>query len=457
MSSSSREDVVGVFEALDADLDRALELSFDALSTPERLALLGRCERLRRRLPAIEHPLINGVAEQADHTELGGKLPWALADRLRVTRGEARRRIDEAAELGPRHAMTGEQLEPVLTATAAAQRGGILGPAHVQVIRGFFHHLPVDVDIETREKAEAHLVGLAGQYRPDQLAKLADRLADCLNPDGNFTDVDRAQRQTLIMGRQGPDGMSPIKGWLTPDARATLDAVFARWAAPAMCNPNDETPCVDGTPTRAAIDGDHRSAGQRNHDALTALGRAMLMSGKLGQHNGLRASIVVSTTLAELEAATGKAITGGGTWLPMSDVIRLAGHAHHYLRIFHGAKEIALYHTKRIATPGQRLVLYAKERGCTHPGCTVPAQLTEVHHVTDYAQTGRTDIDELTLRCGPHHKIVSSGGWKTRKRHDGNTETIPPAHLDHGQFRVNKYHHPENLLRERDNDDEDSP
>ena len=46
----------------------------------------------------------------------------------------------------------------------------------------------------------------------------------------------------------------------------------------------------------------------------------------------------------------------------MSDVIRLASHAHHYLAIFDNGKALALYHTKRLASPGQRIVLYAKER-----------------------------------------------------------------------------------------------
>jgi hypothetical protein len=48
MHSSQREEVVGAFDALEAELKRALDLSFDALTTPERLALLQRCERLRR-------------------------------------------------------------------------------------------------------------------------------------------------------------------------------------------------------------------------------------------------------------------------------------------------------------------------------------------------------------------------------------------------------------------------
>jgi hypothetical protein len=455
MCSSSRDEIVEVLDALEADLDRALELSFDALTTPERLVMLQRCETFRRRLPAVEHPLINQVAQQADATELGGKLPSALANRLRITRAEASRRIHEAEDLGPRTAITGEPLPPLLTATAEAQRAGRIGTAHVAVIRGFVHRLPDFVDVETRQKAEEQLARLGGQHRPDELSKLADKLTDCLNPDGDFTDNDRARRRSLIIGKQGLDGMSPITGYLTPEARATLDAVVAKLGAPGMCNPDDPDPCVSGTPSQQAIENDTRSAGQRNHDALTAAGRALLASGDLGQHNGLPASIIVSTTLAELESRCGKALTAGGTLLPMSDVIRMASNAHHYLAIFDKGKAIGLYHTKRLASPGQRIVLHAKDRGCSFPNCDVPGYLTEAHHATAYAQCGVTDVNDLTQACGPHHKLVTDDGWTTRKNANGDTEWIPPPHLDYGQPRTNTFHHPEKLLR--DDEDDDGP
>jgi Domain of unknown function (DUF222) len=65
--------------------------------------------------------------------------------------------------------------------------------------------------------------------------------------------------------------------------------------------------------------------------------------------------------LRDLEAAAGKGLTGAGTLLPMSGVIRLARHAHHYLAIFDKGNAIGLYHAKRLASPGQRIVLYANE------------------------------------------------------------------------------------------------
>jgi hypothetical protein len=453
MRSSSREEIVEVLDALRAAHKRALDLTFDVLTTPERLAVLENLEQMRRGQPAIEHALINQLAEQADATELGGKLPSALANRLRISRAEASRRVHEAADLGERKALNGEALPPVLPATAEAQRNGDLGPGHVTVIRSFWHRIPEFVDIETRAKAEAHLAGLACEYRPDELAKLADKLTDCLNPDGDFTDVDRARRRGLSIGKQDIDGMSPISGYLTPEARATIDAVFAKLAAPGMCNPDDIEPCVSGTPSQAAIENDTRTGAQRNHDALNAAGRALLASGELGQHNGLPASIIVTTTLQELEAGAGKALTGGGTLLPMSDVIRLGSHAHHYLAIFDKGKALTLYHTRRLASPAQRIVLHAKDRGCTFPGCTVPGYLCEVHHNNPYATNPVTDVNDMTLTCRPNHKLADQG-WTTRKNARGDTEWIPPPHLDHGQPRTNTFHHPEKLLQD---DDEDIP
>ncbi len=270
MLSSSRQEIEADFDALHTVVSRIVGHSFDVLTTPERMTLLERLEHETRRLRVPGHELINQVAEQASSTELGGTLPAALADRLHLTRGEANQRVAEAADLGPRRAITGEPLAPLLTATAQAQRDGKIGTAHVRVIRDFFCRLPCSVDIETREASEAHLARLSTQFRPDQVAKLADRLTDCLNPDGNYTEEDRARRRGLILGKQDMDGMSRLSGWLTPEARAGLEAVLAKLAAPGMCNPEDQTPVVDSPATEDTVQRDTRSPSQRNHDGLNA-------------------------------------------------------------------------------------------------------------------------------------------------------------------------------------------
>ncbi|KAR56039.1 13E12 repeat family protein, partial [Mycobacterium tuberculosis TKK_03_0038] len=216
--------------------------------------------------------------------------------------------------------------------------------------------------------------------------------------------------------------------------------MLAKLAAPGATNPDDHTPVIDTTPDAAAIDRDTRSQAQRNHDGLLAGLRALIASGKLGQHNGLPVSIVVTTTLTDLQTGAGKGFTGGGTLLPMADVIRMTSHAHHYSpasgrypqAIFDHGTPLALYHTKRLASPAQRIMLFANDRGCTKPGCDAPAYHSQAHHVTAWTSTGRTDITELTLACDPDNRLAEKG-WTTHKNTHGHTEWLPPPHLDHGQ------------------------
>jgi hypothetical protein len=147
-----------------------------------------------------------------------------------------------------------------------------LGEAHVRVIRGFLNGLPCWVDAPTREHAEAQLAHYATQYRPELLAKLAAKLAEVLNPDGEFSDEDRARRRGLSLGVQDRDGMCALRGWLTPAARAALEAVLAKLAAPGMANPHDPQPVLDGAPSPEAIERDTRSAAQRKSRRVACCG-----------------------------------------------------------------------------------------------------------------------------------------------------------------------------------------
>ena len=447
--------VVARWEQAQADM---AGLCFAGLTAAEVLAIQKRLEHGYRAQPAVDHQLIHQLTAQATPAELGANSwPKVLSEALRISTDEAKRRIKQAELLGPRTAMTGEPLPPTLPNVAAAQARGQIGSEHVRTIEKFFNELPSRIDAQTRDQAEADLARIATGLGPTQFRAAADRLALLLNQDGDLPDeADRARRRYLTIDKQDAGGMSRFHGLLDPEARATLDAVLAKLAAPGMCNPDDEAPCVDGEPTDAAVQGDARSPGQRNHDALKAMGRAVLAAGELGRHNGLPATLIVTTTLQDLQAGAGLAATGGGSLLPMRDVIRLASQSHHYLVIYDKHTRQPLYcgRAKRFATPGQRIVLHALERGCTRPGCTAPAYWCQVHHVDDWvADNGETNINDLTLACGPDNRLVEDGGWSTRKRNDGRTEWLPPPHLDTGQPRVNDFHHPEKYLVDRDDED----
>lgn len=456
---SDREAILAACDHLDAVFDTFLGRCIEGFTDAELLVLQDRLERNLRRAPALEQRILHRLTAQGCLAELGGT-SWAqvLCTRLRISQDDAKRRIRHAQLLGPRRALNGEPLAPALPNTAAAQARGDIGAEHVRIIEKFFHQLPAAVDYQTRELAEADLAHAAADLGPTELRALAERLMALVNPDGEFSDADRARRRSFRIGPQQRDGMSKAEGWLTPEARAVLEPVMAKHGAPGMCNPDDESPCVDGEPTPEAVASDTRSTGQRNHDALVATGRAVLASGQLGSHNGLPVTMVITTTLQELESGRGHAVTGGGSLLPMTEVIRQAAGAHHYLAVFdkHTNEPLYLGRAKRLASKAQRIVLYAKDRGCTFPGCTAPAYHSQVHHAAqDWAAGGQTNITDETLACGKDNRRVKPGGYTTRKRKDGRTEWIPPPHLDTGQTRVNNYHHPERYLLPDDGDGDD--
>jgi Domain of unknown function (DUF222) len=453
-----REAISAAFGRLRAAREEVAALTFDALTPTERLTLLDELEAGRRCQPTVEHRLIHALIGDCTPADLGA-YNWSavLQLRLRISACEAHRRLEDAEFLGPRRALTGEPLEPQLPNVAKHQADGTLGSEHVRIIRKFFHDLPSAVDYQTREGCERTLADLGATHTPEVLRKAADRLAALVNPDGDFSDADRARKRGVVIGPQCSDGMSQIRGLLDPEARATLDAVLAKLAAPGMCNPEDESPQIDGEPNSESVERDSRTQAQRNHDALKAMGRSILCSGELGKRNGLPASIIVSTTLQDLQSAAGHAVTGGGSLLPMRDVIRLASHSHHYLVIFdkHTQEPLYLGRSKRLASAGQRIVLHAKDRGCTKPGCTVPGYGCQVHHAElDWAQGGLTDITDETFACPPHNRLVVEGGLAHSQAQGRRTEWIPPPRLDTDGGRVNKYHHPEELLIEGEDPDD---
>ncbi len=313
-----------------------------------------------------------------------------------------------------------------------------------------------------RDTAERILVESAKVSPPEDVSKVGERILAHMDPDGSITDErDRKRRRSWNIGRQRADLMSPMSGEFDPVARALLDPVLAKWARPGMNNPDDtESPSgdceyVDSAALSAAAARDTRSTGQRNHDALLAMLKHAMASGALGQHRGLPVTTILTMGIEQLEAKAGVVTTASGGVIPIKDALELAAESEPVLAIFdhHGAP-LHLGRTKRLANHWQRLSWIAAIRGCSRPGCDQPATMCAVHHVTDWAKGGTTDIDQLTLACDTCHALVHDGpgGWKTVVLHKdspptGRTAWIAPPHIDPtGTPRINHRHHPDELL-----------
>ena len=216
MGASPVHDAVAVLRAAH---DQLAALPIDALTARELLDIFDDLETLTCQLPTQSHRLLTRLQTDTTSQAMGAK-SWrdVLATRLRISTREAKHRLDEAAALGPRRSLTGQPLEPVLTATALAGAHGTINPEHIAVIRDAMTHIPAAVDTVTRAQIELDLVRTATGTGPRQLKDTADRIIFLLDQDGpEPEDTERDRRRGLTRGPQQRDGSITVKGNLTPE------------------------------------------------------------------------------------------------------------------------------------------------------------------------------------------------------------------------------------------------
>ena len=420
---------VARLQAAAADL---LELPWDAVPGDVTDEVIAGVESVQRTLSVVGYDAINRLGSDAVAGR-GRRLRDHLANLLHISATEAGARIATAADL------SGEQA--VLQETAAAARYGLVGVEHVRIIRDTIAKLPDTASESDRDRFDLELAGVAVAERPEVLRREAAMLLaeyDAAKDDPVTRERSRAARREFVIGPQDADGMRRGRFCLDPEAGAYCEILLAKLARPGMCNAADPIPAIDGDPDVFAAAGDTRTTAQRNHDAIKAAMRALLASGDLGTHRGLPVTAIVTMTLDQLESASGLALTGGGSTVPMEVAIRMAAHARHYLYIYDEkcGRPLFLGRSQRLASADQRIVLHAIDGGCTVPGCDQSAYNCEAHHLVEWSVNGKTDIDRLTLTCQDANQSAgpSDEQWQARRRYDeeslGQTLWYPPKSVD---------------------------
>ncbi len=99
------------------------------------IAVMQDIEQTRNRIPLIDHSLI-GEAETRDLPEAltQPSMIRVLMSVLRLSPGEASRRVRAAAAVGERTSMLGQPLPPLRPHLAAAQQAGRVSPEQVSII-----------------------------------------------------------------------------------------------------------------------------------------------------------------------------------------------------------------------------------------------------------------------------------------------------------------------------------
>jgi hypothetical protein len=326
----TRERISAALDAIDAAHLVLLETPSDVVGNSFRVDIAERLETQDRINRGLMYRFFGEIADPPDGSESVPAVRGALCARLRVTPREVIRRFKLAARIRPRRSLTGPPVQPELPELAAAAEAGAVGEDHIRAICRAVDVLPACVSPTDVAEAERTLVRHATKLDAGVVTKLGQRIADYLNPDGIFNDDDRARRRGLRLGPQGPDGMSRLSGWLDPEARAYFEAIEA------AVRPGRHLP--DGAEPE---EHDRRTPAQRCHDALKLGLETAIASGKLGVHRGHPVTVIATTTLAELDRAAHAVVdpsipmpaaanTGGGSRLPMRDLIRMAAKAIHY-------------------------------------------------------------------------------------------------------------------------------
>jgi hypothetical protein len=268
----------------------------------------------------------------------------------------------------------------------------------------------------------------------------------------------------------------PVSCEADPDAEPNAEPGAAVDLAPA-----------GSTPTGLAAQGDDRTLVQRQHDALAEIVGLALRADTLPSQGGLPASVYLTIGLQDLEQRVshhldtpvhaidehgqplnqtdgtdgiaelgsdsagltevgrdeaeggGYALTSRGQELTVTQLLRIASDAQLIPVVLdRSGVPLDVGFEYRHATPTIRHALTVRDKGCCFPGCTVPPQWCEAHHVIPWwarrpdQPRGPTKVNNLALLCTYHHHIFEQWGWMLHIV-NGLPSWTPPTSYDPAQ------------------------
>ena len=160
----------------------------------------------------------------------------------------------------------------------------------------------------------------------------------------------------------------------------------------------------------------------RRADALVSMAEHVLAGGAtalVGQ-NAVR-QVVVHADIGLLtgESPDGRCFIEGGAPLSVEAARRIGCDAEIISVTERDGLPIDVGRTKRFPTDRLRRALEVRDRFCRFPGCGVPANRTHAHHIQHWLDGGPTDLRNLMLLCGFHHRRLHDGGYVIGRSGDG--------------------------------------
>ncbi|WP_350270007.1 DUF222 domain-containing protein [Brevibacterium sp. CBA3109] len=419
--------------------DRAIGPA-DAIKLIDGLEALGR---VNEALSTLALAVCERVGTPADY---GAKSTKALIqDRLNITSREANRRTDMAKNLGGRITITGQAQPPLYPKVADAFNEGSLSADQATVIKDCLKKLPTWVSEKDRDYAETTLIDKAPSVRVYDLRAIFTRILAHIDPDGKPpTDPsDRSMYKINMHVRESGDW--EIAGLLDPVTGGQLNGLLTARTKIVKNDTGSSDSSEGGNPssvngtdanefgvlddgTLVDMTGQKLTAQEWIYERFaTLIGRIDMT--RTGQ--GSQYALVVTAKAEDLAKGTGAGSTGSENPIPISELARngLNG-AVFFELVSEKAKTMQVATENRFANAKQIAILTARDQGCTFPGCDSPPGWCDAHHIVEWAQQGKTDINNMMLSCSAHHHLLDRSDWETVMLKDGRPAWVPPASID---------------------------
>ena len=395
--------VVRFASRVHAVLDDLGEASAWAMTLDEQRDTLVALARAEARIAGLRLRVL-AAADRSDvsaESAVTSTAAWLALATCRP-RGAAHADVALAARLDTDRARTREALAD-----------GAVDPEQARIIVRAVDDLPPGVDAADRERAEKHLVHLAGEHDAVVLRRLARRLHEVIDPDA----ADEAEGRRLEAEESAADRSTYLhimdNGDGTHAGRfriPTLHAAMLRKALHALMTPGQVAPEVRARTKRPELMG---GAFCRLLERLPA--------DRLPRAGGLSATVVVLLDYDQLLTGLGAARLDTGEAISAGLARRLACDAGvvpvvHRKELGGASVVLDVGRRARFHTEPQRIALMVRDGGCSAEGCDRPPGWTEAHHDTvSWSDGGGTSVENGRLLCRFHHTRAHSAAYETTR------------------------------------------
>ena len=415
-------------DELERHLDAARELlrtlSTSHLTAADAVALIARIDVAADQLSGARMVLLDTAVSTA---EPGTNVTDQLHATNRVTRRRAHSDVRLAVEITERFEIVAE-----------AWCSGRVSEAQARAIVAGLKRAPAVLGGADHDLRQAEMVAYAAHFDPDDLLKLATRMAELTDPaHAEALEADRLAREARVAQASRslavvPDhhGSMLIRGQLPlADGEVLLAQLESLMPSAASYQHTGEIP----------------SRGARRADALVRLCSVAAAAERLPLRGADRPHAVITLDYDTL--LTGLGVVGSiasGERLSAADARHLACDAN-IIPVVLGARSepLDVGRTSRLFTGSLRAALTLRDQGCSFPGCDAVPAACEAHHITPWWQGGDTSLSNGVLVCAHHHRLIEPDPQKPPDHQwqveldpgSGLPTFIPPRQIDPGRRR----------------------